>query len=554
MKGFIDSLPKLPTPAQMREWDKAAVEFGLPESLLMENAGQAIYDFLAGEFTDIGRHNAAIFMGKGNNGGDAACVARHLVDAGANVVIFYVGELESRAAASAWEVDLARADGLVFEPIATGPDGSLPENYFLSRFLSLAGKLPDILIDGLLGTGFANELKPDMRSIIMAVNWLKECRRAFTAAIDIPSGLNGLTGKPSPIAIKADATITLAAAKPGLLQAGAREWTGKIHERGIGMPRAIASVCPASWRLIDGRCLLRPRKAIPESYKNIYGHVLVIGGAKGLSGAAHMAAASALRAGAGLVTACSPGHACDEIKNGWPEIMTHALGGRISWPDKLEKSFCALIEHASALVIGPGMGRGADAVEFLRLILEIPDRPPAVIDADALTILGEHRDMLKLVGKGDILTPHPGEAGSLLGCSAKDAQADRLATLNGLLEITKAVVVLKGAFTLVSRNNREILLAPYDVPQLAIGGAGDVLSGIIGALAGAKSSEMDALACAAKGVAIHLVAGMILAEKYPHRGGRCAELADAVAHVEQYLADLPKNELNAGELPWPNFS
>lgn len=552
MRDFLANLPKLPTPDEMRQWDAAAVEFGMPSSLLMENAGREIFLFLKSEFADLAQKAVALFMGPGANGGDAACVARHLADLGIKPVVFHTASLDASKGATAWEIGLARANGVVFEPIASEHMECLGAYYFLERFKSISGKKPDILVDGLMGTGFGGELKPFMLAVVENFNTLAKTCSAWTLSIDIPSGLNGLSGKPSPIAARANATVTLAAAKTGLLMPDAREYTGRLYVRGIGLPRAIEEKCPASMALLDGSSLFEKEDYPRESYKNMYGHVYVIGGAKGLSGAAHMACAAALRAGAGLVTACAPAGGCPQIKNGWPEIMTFSLCAGEEWPEDLPGDFAEDISKAGALIVGPGMGRGPDSANFIRKLLELPNRPPTVFDADALIIMGRERELLEQLREDDILTPHPGEAAALLGIQAKDAQADRVGAMKSLCGISKAALILKGAFTLVSQKDEKVLLCPYDIPQLAIGGAGDVLSGLCGALLARREAfSGKALACAGLAAISHVVAGRMLAEKYPERGGLASDLANAIPHVRAFILERAGGEKERGILPWP---
>lgn len=534
--AFLLKLPKLPTPAQMRQWDAEAASFGIPGSMLMENAGRAVFALLDQLAPQISGSTVWIFMGPGNNGGDAACLARHLKDAGATPVVFHTAPLENLKGAAAWHARLAAADNVVFQQLAPETDSILEQAHSPAP--------PAAIVDGVLGTGFAGQLKPAIARLITAVNSAARLLRCPVLAIDVPSGLNALTGLPSPVAIQATATVTLEAPKPGLILPAARKWTGSVYTRKIGFPQAIAGNLPASWRLLDGRALLEAERFAPASYKNTYGHVYVAGGATGLEGAAHLASAAALRAGAGLVTAVAPARSLPLIQNGWPEIMTQAASPDAAWP--VQPDF-AWLARATSLVVGPGMGRGEDAAAFLEALLHMEDRPPAVFDADSLILMAQNRSWLAKVKQSDILTPHPGEAAALLECEGRDIQADRPEALKRLTALSPAAVALKGSATLAGQGDAPRLICPYDIPQLAIAGAGDVLSGC----AGAMLARYDAMTALARAIVAHAMAGLILAREYPERGAVASDLANALARVGIFIRSEHLANTAPGLAPWP---
>lgn len=216
---------------------------------------------------------------------------------------------------------------------------------------------------------------------------------------------------------------------------------------------------------------------------------------------------------------------------GWPEIMTLPLGdpGNRDWPAQLPDALRQRLHQCRALVIGPGMGRGEDSHAFLAALLKEPGRPACVFDADALMLLAEDPALLAALGSGDILTPHPGEAAALLHCPGGTVQQDRMAALNALCAIVPSAVVLKGAGTLVGQRDCPTGLSPQDVPQLAMGGSGDVLAGCAAALlARLQESPRSAHQAACLAVALHAAAGGILARTHPRRGNVAGELADAL--------------------------
>lgn len=541
MPDFNLDLPSLPLAEEMRKWDAAAMSFGIPENMLMENAARSCLSLLQTINGPVRDKKVLVLMGGGNNGGDAACLARHILDLGGQPLVWHLKDNDKLSGACAWHTKLALKAGVEFKKI------SLEAGDCAGSLFGGMKNFPDIIIDGLLGTGFSGTLKPALAEFMEAVNSFNKFIKAFVLAVDIPSGLDSTTGNPSPVAIKASATATLAAAKPGMLLPHARQWTGDVYIRGIGMPRSTAH--PAAMRLVDGRILLNGPNLPKDSYKNVYGHVTVIGGSYGMGGAAHLASAAALRTGAGLVTVCAPDSSIADAKSGWPEIMTHSLG--TDWPDKISDSLDSLLKKSSALVIGPGMGRTRASEAFLYALLNLDKRPATVFDADALTILGRNAELLAKLDENDIITPHPGEAGALLGMSAREIQDYRSAAVEKLAALSPAVAILKGAATLIRQNGGPTFICPYDVPQMAIGGAGDVLSGCLGALLARAGNDKSALGTAAYGVMMHVAAGLVCARKFPNRGATATALADAIAESLVYVQHQDKTNLNLGFAPWP---
>lgn len=549
MSAFIDGLPKLPDPQVMKIWDQTAIEFGLPEELLMENAGNAVMEVIASLYPDIRQRNIWIFMGSGNNGGDAACIARKLMDKGALPVVFHTAPLTKIKGAAAKHVMLAQKDKVPFIPLI---EQEQPEARGLLEILfHNSASAPLFILDGLLGTGFSGQLKSGVDALVQAINKISAFYEIPVLAIDIPSGLNGTTGKPQPHAIKARHTVTLACAKPGLVLSCAKEWTGEVFVQPIGFPAAIESELPASLRLLDGYAMLDACNLVSNSYKNVYGHVLVIGGSQGHEGAAHLACVAALRSGAGLVTACAQDASAPIIKADWSEIMTMNVG-RI-WPETLARELEEGITQADALVIGPGFGTDANSLDFFKAVLQLKDRPRAVIDADALTLLARDKALFAHIGEEDILTPHPGEAGRLLGISPKEVQNNRQSALEQLLALAPCVFILKGANTLLGQQGEPFLLCPFDIPQMAIGGAGDVLAGCAGAFLADRSARTEAntLAVAAKAVITHVMAGLMLGQRFSNRGMLASELADALARSRQFAQDEQKRNFRIA--PWPSL-
>lgn len=550
MEAFLRACPPLPLPQEMAAWDAQAFALGLPGSMLMENAARAALGVLRAHAPRLEGKRVWLFMGSGNNGGDAAALARHLYDARALPVVAHVKPLSAFRGAAAEHVRMARAVGVPFVNLASAlrrKDAARPDALLshLCRCLAPdeATRCPDICIDGLLGTGFHGSLRTDLQHLVAALNLLHD--RSLILALDIPSGLDGTNGRPCPIAIQAHATATFAAAKPGLVLPCARNWTGQLHVCDIGMPRSIRENGPCSLRLLPAAAVARFAAPISQGYKNSYGHVAVIGGAGGLSGAAHLAALAALRSGAGLVTGLTPAPSAAAVKGGRAEIMTLALPSADAgapWREAWTDEAAAFLRRCQALVIGPGMGRGDDALQTIEVILEEKKRPPAVLDADALILLARKPALLQRLTSRDILTPHPGEAAALLGCTTDEIQTQRRQALTRLTGISPAAVVLKGAGSLAAQGDSPQLLCPVDIPQLSVGGSGDVLAGCAGALlARAERSEASALAVLGAALRLHAAAGQACATAFPCRGNGAAELAEALpraweaSHEDDFL-------------------
>ncbi len=554
----------LPTPEEMRLWDAEAVVYGLPELLLMENAARAALAVLQNAYGALQGKVVLLFMGNGNNGGDAACLARHLQDMRALPLIIHTKAIKSYRGVTGQHLRIARRCGV---PCVLLPQIS-EENYeFLDtqiqKILPQAWRTPDILVDGLLGTGFSGSVRAPFVSLIRIINTLAS--KTFILALDVPSGCNAVTGKASPIAVRADVTVCFAAAKPGLVLPTAKAWIGKLFIRHIGIPHEIQEHIPASFRMLAGQELHRLFPPPPqESHKNTWGHVLVIGGSAGITGAAHLTAKAALRAGAGLVTVAAPSMLCREIKGNMPDIMTLALGkdDNDTWPTKVAEYLQEKIVACSAIALGPGMGTHKNVPKFLEALLRLSARPRAVIDADALNVLAQHPELLSLLRNDDILTPHPGEAARLLNISSAKVQNDRVFALQKLTSLTPNSTpcwILKGAATLLAQGKSSIFILPYDISALAIAGSGDILTGCTAALGAyiqsstangkgnRKDNCTDTLSIAALAMLIHAKAGHMAAQTYPMRGHTASDLVEllplALAHISASPSSSPLPEV-----------
>ncbi len=520
------SMRPLPTPEEMSRWDHAAIERGIPEFTLMENASREALHVLLKLVGNVEKRRILLFMGGGNNGGDAACLARHLHDAGAETLVLHTRPLKAYKGTTGRHLRLARACGVSFAPASAWPEHfrSTPWHPAFTKTVSPG---PDIVVDGLLGTGFSGSLRPKELSLVRTINGLAS--RALILSIDIPSGLSGLTGRPCPEAVRATATVTFEAAKPGLVLPEAAAFTGTLHIRPIGMPRIVREMLPPSFVLIGRELGKRIPSPSFDWHKGTAGSVLVLGGSEGLVGAPHLAARAALRSGAGLVSIAAPKALCRAIKADCPDIMTRSLGTgeKPYWTPALLEDLKPLLATCNAVVLGPGLGRSPETAAFVHAFLAL-ERPRTIVDADALHALAVMPEALRCLRPDDMLTPHPGEAATLLGTTAAEIQTDRFAALSRLKELAPSVWLLKGAGTLAGTRGRPDAISPFAVPNLATGGSGDVLAGCLGALLAMLRNDPDTMSIACLGVLVHAEAGMQLAARFPARGNTASEIADAL--------------------------
>lgn len=544
----------LPGPETMREWDAETIaEFGIPAILLMENAARSAFAFLREKMSLTGK-SILLFMGKGNNGGDAAALARMLHEARASVLVCHAyplegvldGDKNDLVNPAFAHIRWAHASGVEFlriNPAAL----ELPESF----------KNPCVMVDGLLGTGFTPPVREDMQQLFASVNKMRRTRRDATVlALDLPSGMDAVTGQPLPIAIKADATITFEAGKPGMYSHEGRELCGEIRIAPVGIPEKVKNAARPRDYGIGRGCAALMSSPTPEMHKGVSGHVLVAGGSENFSGAPVLSALGAFRAGAGLVTIAAPETILPGIRAALPDSMSMRLE-RLT--EAAEAGAYSEFSKWRAIVVGPGLGTEERALRMVSAVLHAKHAspssfPPLVLDADALNILSMRPELLKLLAKDDVLTPHPGEMARLLGIDAADVQKDRRKALRLLCKKCHAVIVLKGAYTLLSSGEEPVLHSPFDIPALAVGGSGDVLSGALGAFLARKSASnllklplSRSLALAAVAVYVHALAGQYVEDAYPERGNLPSEIAGAVSVVRARLR-APASEQLQGAL------
>ena len=505
---------KIPTAQEMREIDKATIEwFGLPGVALMENAGRAVAEKAVSLLGEPRGKIVFIVCGGGNNGGDGCVAARWLHNCGARVKLFF-----------AVDRSLIQGDALIHleSVLRMGVecfDITEPRSMEKAR---IAAAFADLVIDALLGTGFHGELSEPYRDSIDLINGAG--RKVLS--VDIPSGVEADTGMVREKAVKAAYTVTFGLPKIGLWLYPGADCAGTIEVAPIGIPAELLTAATIRQTLLTREycASLLPRRS-PDSHKGSFGHVLVIGGARGMSGAVYLAAQGALRTGAGLVTAAVPAGIGAVMEMKTTEAMTLELpetlaGGLGAEAVKLAHDFSA---KASVVLAGPGLGRQEETLEALRELVAMMDRP-LVLDADALFALAGHIELLAASDTLAVLTPHPGEMARLTGLSVRQIQSDRIGVARRSAMDWGAVVVLKGPRTVVAFPDGEIFVNPTGNSGMATGGMGDVLAGMIAALIAQGLSSQDA---AVLGVYLHGLAGDGVAEERP-AGMTALDLAERI--------------------------
>ncbi len=485
------------TAEAMREVDRAAIEdFGVPSLVLMENAAIGLADAVADVFPDAS--SAAIFCGPGNNGGDGLALGRHLAVRGYHVELFLVTAGRELRGDALVQLNICRNQGLPMQEIA--PDDSL------RSALDTAAGL-DLLVDALFGVGLKRPLQGQFAELVEMLNGLPRPR----VAVDLPSGLNGSRWDIPGPHVDADLTVTFGAPKLAHIFAPAADAVGEVAVADLGVSPEVLQRAEGDLHLLVADELateLMPRPA--ASHKGDYGHVLLVAGSVGKSGAAVLAARAAVRSGAGLVTVAAPLEIVHTVDGASLESMTAPLpqtetGGLA--PDAVRR-VDELSVGKTVLAVGPGLGQDAATFAAVQQVVSQCELP-LVLDADGLNALAAERRVLKERKAETVLTPHPGELGRLLGLTPGEVQSDRIrAVRQGAAEFG-AIVVLKGYQTLVGTPDGTVFVNPTGNPGMASGGTGDVLTGLV---AGLMSQRYEALSAALLGVFLHGLAGDLAAE------------------------------------------
>ena len=480
------------TAVQVRELERRAIaDAHIPETTLMQRAGEAAWQQLKLQWPSA--EHLLILCGGGNNAGDGYVLANCALREKHKVTVITLGDrLRLPPAASAARGSFLKAGGSEH-----GFEGRLPA--------------ADVIVDALLGIGLDRPLGGEWLKLVKEVN---ACQMPVLS-IDIPSGLDADTGVEMGSAIRADLTVTYIALKAGLFTASGPDCTGLLRFDDLGLPAKLyGSLAPRARRL---RSAAMRETALPrrrrDAHKGDYGKLLIVGGDHGMGGAVRLAAEAALRSGAGLVTVATQGAHVSGLLSGLPEAMVHGIEDT--------EDLRPLLAKASVVAVGPGLGRGNWGRALLKQVMAAD--LPLVVDADALNLLAEapHKH-----GRW-ILTPHPGEAGRLLGTDIATVQRDRYACVERIAERFDAVTVLKGAGSLIAAHGEATAVCTAGNPGMAAPGMGDVLTGVIAALVAQHLSLPEA---ARQGAYLHAAAGD-LAARQGERGLMAGDLMDPIHHL-----------------------
>ena len=499
---------KIVTAEQMRELDRRTIQEALvPGFELMERAGAGIFE--VAQTMAVARDRGVVLVaGKGNNGGDAIVAAEHLLRAGngwgpVTLMLTTAAEELSGDALHHWKKLAPLQPHIVrFDP---------HKKELMAGVLAGCG----LIVDGLLGTGARGEPLSPVREAIELINAAKRP----TLAIDIPSGLDANTGQPTAACVRADATATIGLPKRGLLQQGALDHVGRLSIVDIGIPESYVAALPPGcdyFTLEDARALLPPRR--PSAHKGDFGHLLVVAGSEGFTGAAVLCGQAAMRGGVGLVTLAVPRAVWPVIASQCREVMPKPFD------DWSAAALAPWLEKCDAVAVGPGLGQSKATDALVSWLLENCAKP-MVLDADALNVLARDPARLRNARGPVVITPHPGEMSRLAGKSVAEIQSDRWNSATQFAGESQVVVVLKGSRTVVANPAGGISINSTGNPGMASGGVGDVLTGLVGALLAQNISAFDA---ARLGVWMHGFAGDLAAQEI---GEEALIASDVTAHL-----------------------
>jgi hydroxyethylthiazole kinase-like uncharacterized protein yjeF len=507
---------KILSSSEMREIDRIAIEeLGIPGPVLMENAGLRVVRALRARFEDVARERTVVVAGKGNNGGDGFVVARHLANSGGKPEVLLLAAKEEVKGDAAVNLAVILKMGIPVTEVRTAAEWKEAR---VDVFHA------SIVVDAIFGTGLD---KPLEGLYAAAVEDINKCR-GFKAAVDIPSGLSADTFETIGPSVKADLTVALGAPKIAHIFPPAAERVGELVIAPIGIPPSLFDDPALKLELVEGSTLRRFfGKRKKDTHKGTYGHVLVVAGSVGKSGAASLAGRAALRTGAGLVTVATAAGVLPSIARSMAELMTEPLA---ETPDRtiaaaaLDRGI-ALLKGKDAVLVGPGLSTNASTAEFvLGLLPRI--KTPCVIDADGLNIVASKLDVLRRMAGPVVLTPHPGEFARLAGRPNADVLRHRLELVPEFAAAHGVTVVLKGYRTLIAGPDGRVFVNPTGNPGMATGGTGDVLSGMIVAQ---LAQEKDALGAVLSAIYAHGLAGDIAAD-------RLSEKALVAGDIVRYLA------------------
>lgn len=475
---------KVLSPERMAKYDEYAIKtWGIPSAVLMENAGRNTYRLMKGRYLG-GVRDIAVICGRGNNGGDGFVISRYALRDGFRTKVFLLGK----------KIELKGDAALNMKLYAT-LGGEIVECIKDTDALKRGIKEADILVDAVFGTGLSKATGGNEKLAIEAMN----ASGKPVISVDIPSGIDGKTGLPLGAAVQATHTFTYGYPKLGqILHPGAYH-AGRLTVIDISIPAFTEDKIGVDGIVADGP-MLRGfiRERLPWSHKGTFGHVAVIAGSTGKTGAAHMASLAALKVGAGLVTLIIPESLNSIMEAKLTEVMTYPVKdkGKGHLPLSAYKEIIDFIEDKDAVIMGPGLSQNRETMELVRKLHRNVQKP-FVIDADGINAFQGNPDMIRTSKHGAVFTPHPGELARIMGLTPQAVNADRVGTGRSFADKYGVHLLLKGARSIFFSPGGEMIINPTGNPALAKGGSGDILTGFIGGFIAQGYSLMEATVFAA---------------------------------------------------------
>jgi ADP-dependent NAD(P)H-hydrate dehydratase / NAD(P)H-hydrate epimerase len=509
--------------AQMREADRQTIEdIGIPSIVLMEVAGRQVVAAMAAAFHELDESRVVVMCGRGNNGGDGFVVARVLLQRGVNVEAYLLGA-----------IDDVRGDARTNLDILSRLGATITQIHSLGDWDEVAPDAldADVIVDALFGTGLSKPLDGVAEAIVDDLN----AADVPVVSIDLPSGLSADQADPIGPHVVATLTVTLGATKYPLVLPPAEAECGSVVVADIGIPGPVIAELEGPFvETVERTAVaeLLPARA-SDSHKGTFGHVLVVAGSRGKSGAAHLAAVGALRCGAGRVTVATPACCQPVVASLGAEYMSIALDEEPSGTLAAASLEQVLQSPADVIAVGPGIGVGPGAHALVEGLIERA-ACPLVLDADALNVLAGYPSRIGKPGRPVIVTPHPGEMARLCGTTTADVQRDRLGAARTLAERFGVYVILKGYRTVIASPDGHIAINGTGNPGMATGGSGDVLTGMVAAWLAQSGDPMMAAKLA---VHLHGAAGDLAASRGTQVSLTAGDLAKHIgAAIKRLLA------------------
>jgi ADP-dependent NAD(P)H-hydrate dehydratase / NAD(P)H-hydrate epimerase len=518
----------------MRELDRMTIEdTGIPGEVLMENAGQAVFRTLSEEIEDLHHHRIVILCGPGNNGGDGFVTARYLANNACEPTVILAGEHTGLRGACRIHADAAVNTGIRVHEIH---DTTLQ---VAQEWIHDA----DIIIDALFGTGVNRPLDGPFLSLVSAVN----DSDAYVVSVDIPSGMSADTGQLIGPCIHADQTVTFGLPKPALILYPPAACAGRISVADISIPVSNIQKMNLPGDILTPDhfpVFFAPRE--PDTHKGRLGHLLIIAGSPGKTGAAILSARAAARAGAGLVTVAIPQPLNGILESNLIEVMTLPMPGTAShFTPEHVKTIHDALSGKTAVLAGPGIGTHPETAEFLRCLCP-GIRQPLILDADALNCIAADPEPFFPTGQARVLTPHPGEFSRLTGLPVEDIFRKQIETVTGYASGKKSIVVFKTARTIIASPDNTYRINITGNPGLASGGSGDVLAGLISGLA---AQNIDLIQAAGAGVFWHGLTADITAALHGENEMLAGDLPGHLAEAREIIAHH-KELFNGRHIPY----